>query len=108
MNPKATSSKHCCVSKRIKKKKRETKDLFPLSSFQTSNLKYFTGHVASLVNLIILLLTIHMHATTSLETKCLPFQNNIVKKGGSSQAASLLSGLQQFPDVTFSSHLNFR
>ena len=60
------------------------------------------------MNLIILVLTIYMHATTSLETRCLPFQNNIFKKGGSSQAASLLSGLQQFLDVTFSSHLNFR
>lgn len=67
--------KYCCVWKR----KREAKDLSPLSSFQTSSLKYLTEHIASLMNLIILVLTINMHATTSLETKCLPFQSNIFK-----------------------------
>lgn len=64
-----------------KEKKKGTKDLSPLLSFQTSILKYLTGHIASFMNLIILVLTICLHATTSLETGCLPFQNDIFPSG---------------------------
>lgn len=35
------------------KKRERSQDLFPLSSFQTSSLKYLTEPVASLMNLII-------------------------------------------------------
>lgn len=41
---------------------------FPPFIFPASNLKYLTGHIASFMNLEILVLTIYVHATTSLES----------------------------------------